>query len=606
MIKKILNIISRAIIDNIPFFIILGILSLFGDKYEYIKSLRTILAKFIIPSIMGYSTGNFFAKKYGGIASVVVLATTFHSYNLTSFLEPIIIGIICGFIVKKYLEVVDNYKIEGTEMIFNNLGISIISIFISFSVHIILPYYTIIQNFIKKEISTFLFNNHFLPLFAIFIEPLKVFFLNNLINHSVFSVLGLMELNDKGKSIFLLLETNPGPGLGILIFFYLKARGNKNNQNSKELLSNIFIQFFGGIHEVYFPYVLKSLKYLIALVIGSMSSILFFQHFNVGLFGIASPGSFILITVLAPWQDKILVVLGILLSTIVTIFVATIINEIERVRSNLENVDTTTTKNEKIEIKNLNFTNEKIKICVSCDAGMGSSAMGATLLKKKLLKEGVQNFKVIYSSVDNIPSDSDIIVVHEKLIDRIKNFNEKNNIFTISDFMDTNFYDNLAKEIKNNSKVLQKEKGKILEIENIKLGLKRVSKDVALKMSSDILFEKGYVDENYISFMLEREKIHSTYLSHGIAIPHCTVEGKKSIKNNGIVVLQFPYGIDYGDGNTVYIIIAIACLGDSHIEVIKKIAEIFDNEKIAEQLSTTTDINEFYNSLSSLEEKNVK
>ena len=103
MIKKILNIISRAIIDNIPFFIILGILSLFGDKYEYIKSLRTILAKFIIPSIMGYSTGNFFAKKYGGIASVVVLATTFHSYNLTSFLEPIIIGIICGFIVKKYL-----------------------------------------------------------------------------------------------------------------------------------------------------------------------------------------------------------------------------------------------------------------------------------------------------------------------------------------------------------------------------------------------------------------------------------------------------------------------------------------------------------------------
>lgn len=106
------------------------------------------------------------------------------------------------FIVKKYLEVVDNYKIEGTEMIFNNLGISIISIFISFSVHIILPYYTIIQNFIKKEISTFLFNNHFLPLFAIFIEPLKVFFLNNLINHSVFSVLGLMELNDKGKSIF--------------------------------------------------------------------------------------------------------------------------------------------------------------------------------------------------------------------------------------------------------------------------------------------------------------------------------------------------------------------------------------------------------------------
>ena len=113
-----------------------------------------------------------------------------------------------------------------------------------------------------------------------------------------------------------------------------------------------------------------------------MSSILFFQHFNVGLFGIASPGSFILITVLAPWQDKILVVLGILLSTIVTIFVATIINEIERVRSNLENVDTT--KNEKIEIKNLNFTNEKIKICVSCDAGMGSSAMGASLLKSKI------------------------------------------------------------------------------------------------------------------------------------------------------------------------------------------------------------------------------
>ncbi|MBN2839222.1 MAG: PTS sugar transporter subunit IIA, partial [Fusobacteriaceae bacterium] len=114
-----------------------------------------------------------------------------------------------------------------------------------------------------------------------------------------------------------------------------------------------------------------------------------------------------------------------------------------------------------------------------------------------------------------------------------------------------------------------------------------------------------YVEKEYFESMLEREKISSTYLDYGIAIPHCTKEGRKFIKNYGVAVLQYPYGIDYGNGKKVYLLIAIASLEDRHMEILNKLAEIFDDEKTAEELSTTSSIDNIYNCLLSLEDKNA-
>ncbi|MBU9917822.1 MAG: hypothetical protein KTQ14_04925, partial [Fusobacteriaceae bacterium] len=427
MIKRLLDIISKIIIENIPFFIVLGILSLFNNSYLYLHEFKEILLKYILPTTLCYSSGKLLDKRYGGLVSVVVLGAVLVSYNFQSFLEPIIIGIVSGWITQKYCEVVDKLKIPGAEMTFHNLGTALLAVGLSFGLHFLLPFYQKFQTSVSSELSSVVFDNSFLPLLSVVIEPAKVFFLNNLINHSLLSSLGFLELNEKGKSIFFLLETNPGPGLGLLLCYYIYEKKKKNTENVKEARSNIFIHFLGGIHEVYFAYVLRNLKLIFALIAGGMSGVYFFQKFSVGLVGVASPGSVFLLLLLSPLEDKLHVLFGIMISAGVTFTMAFLI-----IKKNDITFDTSDLNYSEAII----LSNNRLEICVSCDAGMGSSAMGATLLRKKLTKEGIKNIKVVNSSIDSIPVTSNIIVVHRQLIDRMTIDTTGKDIFIIDDFMD--------------------------------------------------------------------------------------------------------------------------------------------------------------------------
>lgn len=612
MLKKLLETISKIIIENIPFFIILGLLSLIDNNYTSIYQFKYVLQRYILPTIMSYNSGKLLDKKYGGILAVIVLNTVMINYNFQSFLEPIAIGIICGWFAKKYSDNINKLRLPGYEMIINNLGIALLGIMLSFSFYYFLPAYRYAQYNVFVKISKIFFDNAFLPLFAIIIEPAKVFFLNNLINHSFLSVIGFSELKDHGKSIFFLLETNPGPGLGILLSAYYFEKKNNNLDKIKETTSNIFIHLIGGIHEVYFPYVLRNMKLLIALIFGGISGIALFHKFHVGLVSIASPGSIVLITLLAPLQDKFFILIGIAVSALVSFIIASVILN----------------KGQKNEVKYMDFneiivsTVQNLEICVACDAGMGSSAMGATLLRKKLEKENIQGIKVVNSSIDNIPVEANMIIVHKQLLDRLKIDKTDKDLFVINDFMDSVFYDALVckiKELVEGDKPAEKDekvkipaqnnedkKIRLFKRENIYLGLKRTDKESALKKAGEILVEKGYVEEAYVNSILEREKIANTYLDYGISIPHCTVDGIKNIKNSGIVVLQYPYGIDYGNGKIVYLIIAIASIKNTHMDILSKLSELLDDPKIAEQLSTTVDIEEVYQCFLNLEDENVK
>lgn len=617
--KRLLEIISKVIIENIPFFIVLGILSLFNKSFNHIYEFKEVLLNYILPVTLCYSSGKMLEKRYGGIVGVIVLGTILSNHVFQSFLEPLIIGIMSGWITKKYYDLTEKLELPGIEMMINNLGTALLALLLSFVMFYLLPFYRSFQLGLIRELSRIVLENQWLPMLSILIEPAKVFFLNNLINHSLLSSLGFLQLNQNGKSVFFLLETNPGPGLGILICYYLYEKKKKNPKKSKEASSNIYIHFLGGIHEVYFAYVLRNLKLILALILGGMSGIYFFQKFDVGLVGVASPGSILLLLLLAPVEDKLYVLTGIIISTAVTAIIALLI---------LKKND------EAFEMADLNYSediilaNNKLEICVSCDAGMGSSAMGATLLKRKMQKEGLINVKVINSSIDSIPETANIIVVHRQLIERLNVDKKNKDIFVIDDFMDSAFYDNLTKKVKelifktnetkDQPKILENSfekkeeekenniKRKILEKDNIFLGLKKTDKVSALTFAGEMLAEKGYVEKEYINAMLDRENISSTYLDYGIAIPHCTIQGTKHIKNNGIVILQYPYGINYGGGNRAYLIIAIASLKNGHIDILKKLAEIFDDEKISEQLSTAVSVDEIYESLLSLEEENVK
>lgn len=125
----------------------------------------------------------------------------------------------------------------------------------------------------------------------------------------------------------------------------------------------------------------------------------------------------------------------------------------------------------------------------------------------------------------------------------------------------------------------------ILNENNVVLGLESVSKEEAIKMAGKKLVENGYVSESYIDAMLEREKLMTTFMGMGVAIPHGVNEAKKDIKASGIVILQFPNGVDF-DGEKAYLIIGIAGVGNEHLDILSNIATVLDDE-LTERLKDT-------------------
>lgn len=611
-VRKLGEIISKIIIENTPFFIFLGILNFFPKEYIFLRDLKEIFAQYILPIVVSYNSGKLFEKKFGGMSAVIVMGGILTLYNFTSFLGPIFVGCLAGILIREYRKKITKYVYPGYEMLLNNMGTVLVSSLLLYVFIWILPWYKYTQEHFIWNILKGIFTIKFLPLFSIIIEPAKIFFLNNIINHGILSVLGLSELREHGKSIFFLMETNPGPGVGILLAYYFTERENGNKKKMTETLSNVFIHFVGGIHEVYFPYVLKKMKLISALVCGGMTGVYIFSKFGTGLVGVASPGSALLLLILAPLGDKTAVVLGILASGMISFSVAYLI--IKNEAASIEG------KNEEGE-KPLKFLAEredmkkdkKIRICVVCDAGMGSSAMGATLLRRKLEKTGLENISVENAGVDNIPDETDLVIVHKQLVNRIHNDN-KWDVIIIDDFMDSEFYANLANRLRNQKKVSKEiniegktgrddKQAHILKKTNIRLGLKRVKKEDALQRVGEKLWEEGYVEKEYAESILRREKVSNTYLGMGIAIPHGDKEGIRNIKGSGIVIDQYPYGIDYGNGETVYLVIGIAALKDEHIKIISRLAEIIEDVKISEQLSTIVDVEEVYQIFLSLEDE---
>ncbi|ADO83037.1 PTS sugar transporter subunit IIA [Ilyobacter polytropus] len=586
--KKIPEFLSHIIVENIPLFIIIGILNFFD-----LGDLRLFLYKVIMPLVIAYTSGAAVEKKYGGITAVIIIGGVLSRYNVDTLLEPVFIGALSGFAIKKYHDFLEKYKFPGFEMLLNNLGVAFISLGLVIILNKVLPFYEGFRTIFYKNIISNLFKTGYLPLYSIIIEPAKVLFMNNFVNHGIFSVLGLSELNEKGKSIFFLLETNPGPGMGLLLAYFFRE---KEKKKKKEALSNIFIQSIGGIHEVYFPYVLRNLRLILPLILGGMSGIFLFSIFDSGLMGVASPGSIFLITVLTPAQNRLTLLLAVAVSASVTFFLSYIMIRQEDMAR--DKIKTNESKKLFPDIKTDFAQNKNYNsIYIVCDAGMGSSAMGATFLRRKLEKAGLKDINVGNCSIDKIKSENpDIIIVHRQLLERVKKEVNNAEIVIVDDFLDPKPYDLLVEKTKNYKTIKNPttQEDKILEHSNIELGLKRIKKEEALKKIGESMIQRGYVEPYYLDSIFEREKISNTYLDNGIAIPHGTFEGKVYIKKTGIVIHQYPYGIDFENGNTAYVLIGIAALEDEHTEIISKIADIVEDEKLAETLTTAIEVEEIY------------
>ena len=584
-VQKIGSFISSMIIPNIGAFIAWGfIAAIFSPTgwfpNERISTLIDPLKNYLLPLLVGYTGGKVTGGARGGIVAAIATIGVICGANIPMILGAIIIGPVSGYLIKK-LDIKLKDKIPyGFEMLVNNFSLAFMGIILAIiGLVIIGPSIIIVDKIMNKGVY-FIIRNGLLPLLAIFIEPIKVLFLNNVMNHGIINIIAMDQITEYGKSILYLLEANPGPGLGVILSYYIYSKGVMK----QFVPSAAIIQFFGGIHEIYFPYILLHPQLLIAAIIGNTVSIMIFLIFNTGLISLASPGSIFSIMMLSYKGDILKNLLGVFGGAIVSFFIATILLK----RKYRKNVDININKKNKNE---LNFDIKSIKkIVFACDVGMGSSAMGARNFINKI-KGFKLDIEVINSSISNIPSDSDIIITHKGLLGGIKKDINKSKIICIENFLEDDtlelLYEKFKKECNSNvDNTYHIQSNELLNEKNILLNLENESKEEAIIRAGNLLFNNGYVGYEYINSMLEREKRISTYIGYGVAMPHGTEFGKEQVKRAGIVVLQYPEGINFG-GQKAYLLIAIAAKEEEHLEILSNIAQALGDVEAIENLKTT-------------------
>ena len=584
------NFISSMIIPNIGAFIAWGFITAIFTPTgwfpnEKITLLVEPLTQYLLPLLVGITGGKVTGGPRGGVVAAISTIGVIASTSIPMVLGAMVMGPLSGYIIKKFDKIIKDKVPAGFEMLVNNFSLAIIGMILAIvGLFVIGPSMTIIVGVMNIGVS-FIVKNGLLPLLAVFMEPIKVLFLNNAINHGIIGVIALDQVNEYGKSILYLLEANPGPGLGVILSYFIYSKGTMKQSAP----SAAIIQFFGGIHEIYFPYILINPSLLLAAIIGSIVSIITFLTFNSGLIATASPGSIFSIMMLSHKSDILTNLLGVCVGAIVSFFISAFL-----LKRKYREKDDKNTNRENVQELDLDIKDIK-KIVFACDVGMGSSAMGATNFRNRI-KDFNLDIEIVNSSVANIPDDADIIITHKGLLDSIKKEINKDKIIFIENFLEDDnlevLYEKLSKKNEGNEinaveDLLEVENNTLLNEGNILLGLESESKEEAIIRAGELLFNNGYTKYEYIDSMLERENIISTYIGLGIAIPHGTESGKSEVEKAGIIVLQYPKGIKFGT-QTAYLLIAVAAKHDEHLEIISSIAKSLEDIELIEKIKTTT------------------
>ncbi|MGL4677196.1 MAG: PTS mannitol transporter subunit IICB [Brevinema sp.] len=392
------------------------------------------MINFLLPLLIAYSGGSMVYAHRGGVLGMIMTMGLIVGSSVPMFLGAMIAGPSAAFLIKKTDNLLQPITPSGFEMLINNFSAGILGMFLAIvSLLIAGPAIETLSLGIGSAVQI-LVNKNLLPLVALLVEPAKVFFLNNALNHGVFSPLGIQQVTEVGKSIFFTIETNPGPGLGILLAYMIFGKGRSKASASGAMI----IHFFGGIHEIYFPYVLMNPILIFPLMMGGMSGIATNVLFHGGYIAIPSPGSIFAILAVTPRGGFFATLLAVLISTAVTFFLAIFFVK----KTNNEDLDKAEQKN--ILQKNLSKTIHKI--VVACDAGMGSSALGASTLRK-LIKEAGIDIEVSNKAISNLDGSEDLIITQATLTPLAKDKAPSAIHLTISNFMDKEFYTNIIKNL---------------------------------------------------------------------------------------------------------------------------------------------------------------
>ncbi|MBR1395968.1 MAG: PTS mannitol transporter subunit IICBA, partial [Selenomonadaceae bacterium] len=539
----------------------------------------------------------------GGVVGAIATAGIIVATDIPMFMGAMIMGPIGGVAIKKFDEAAQDSIPGGFEMLVNNFSAGIIGgILACLAVIFVGPIVSSVTTGLGSAVGAIV-NAGLLPLVSILVEPAKILFLNNAINHGVFTPLGMQQAQEVGKSIFFMIESNPGPGVGVLLAYSLFGVGSAKGSAP----GAVIIHFFGGIHEIYFPYVLMKPILILAVMAGGVTGVFTLSILNGGLVAPAAPGSFIAIMAMtAPGayfaNIAAVAAAGAVSFAISSIFIkasakadAEAEDGLAAAQANMKAMKAASKGIEtekKVDGKDIKF------IVYACDAGMGSSALGAAALRKKLHKDGYNNITVKNFAIGSIPKDAQIVVSHEKLAQRaIDDSPQAEHIF-VQDFTRNNVYDMITERLKGvatsdapaEAAPEETVKEGVLLMENVVVGCKTVTKEEAIKAAGERLVKSGYVDTPYVEGMLARERDISTYIGKGISIPHGENAVKQYVKKSGIVVMQYPQGVQFGD-NVAHLIVGIAGKDNDHLAILANIAMTMDecSDEELNKLYTTTD-----------------
>lgn len=420
------------------------------------------MIKYLLPLLIGYTGGKMVYAERGGVVGAIAAMGVIVGADIPMFLGAMVMGPLGGFLIKKVDDLFRGKIKAGFEMLVNNFSAGILGAIIAIiGFKYIGPVVAGLSSFLSNGVELIVDAN-LLPLASIFIEPAKVLFLNNAINQGILGPIGVEQAKEVGKSILFLLEANPGPGLGVLLAYCIFGRGTSKQTAPGAAI----IHFLGGIHEIYFPYILMKPVMLLAVIAGGMGGVFTFTLFDAGLVATPSPGSIFALMLMAPKGQHLGVIAGVVVATIISFVIASIILRTSKDKE--EDISAATEKMEALKGKKSSvasaitetaatpkaadateFDYQSVKkVIFACDAGMGSSAMGASIMRNKVKKAGIEGVDVTNTSIANLPSDADLVITHKDLTDRAVAKLPNAHHVSVENFMNSPKYDEIIEKLK--------------------------------------------------------------------------------------------------------------------------------------------------------------
>ena len=594
------------------------------------------MVTYLLPILIAYTGGRMVYDVRGGVVGAIATMGVIAGTDAPMFIGAMIMGPLGAWTMKKIDALWDGKIRPGFEMLVNNFSAGIWGALLALGGFYGLSW--VVQRFTDGAgaVVGFLVNNGLLPLTSIFIEPAKVLFLNNAINHGVLTPLGIQQSLEQGKSILFLLEANPGPGMGILLAYMFFGRGAARASAPGAAI----IHFLGGIHEIYFPYVLMKPILILAAIGGGMTGIATLAITNSGLVAPAAPGSIIAVLAQTARDSYLGVILAVVFATAVSFLIAAVILRTSKNKGE-DDLSAATSRMEAMKGKKSSVSSALVgdragepagsqpgtvltrpvqNIVFACDAGMGSSAMGASVLRNKIKAAGFPDVKVTNSAIANLNDNYDVVVTHQDLTERAQPRTSSAVHYSVDNFMNSPKYEEIVELVRSSNSTTpaasaqpaaaaaathgahaaepapavdgQAAGGKgVLLRESVVLNGTATDRDAAIDEAGKLLLDRGAVDVSYVHAMHEREESVSTYMGSFLAIPHGTNDAKEHINHSAVSIIRYPEGIDWG-GKQVKFVVGVAGVNNEHLHILSSIAKIFTNKAQVAQLEEATTVDE--------------